>query len=78
MQSMKSSSRDVLSNGDAVAQVSVLLVDDHPVMRAGVKALLSAERDLRVVAEADNGQAAVTQASNSLPAVILMDVSLPQ
>jgi DNA-binding NarL/FixJ family response regulator len=59
------------------APIRLLLVDDHPVMRAGVKALLSAEKDLVVVAEADDGHGAVHAAAESLCDVILMDVSMP-
>src|SRR6187402_3427040 len=55
----------------------LILVDDHPVLRAGLKALLSAEHDLTVVAEADNGAAAVELAADLRPDLILMDVSLP-
>jgi len=56
----------------------LLLVDDHPVLRAGVKALLSAEPDLTVLAEADDGASAVELASSLKPDLVLMDVSLPR
>lgn len=55
----------------------VLLVDDHPIMREGVKMLLNAEEDLQVVAEADNGLKAVQLARETPVDVIIMDVSLP-
>ena len=55
----------------------LLLVDDHPVLRAGLKALLSAEPDLHVVAEADNGSTAVELALQLNPDLIVMDVTLP-
>src|SRR6188768_2897980 len=55
----------------------LLLVDDHPVLRAGLKALLSAEPDLHVVAEADNGSTAVELALQLIPDLIVMDVTLP-
>lgn len=58
--------------------VRVLLVDDHPVMRAGVSLLLSAETDLRIVGETDNGVDAVQLARELTPHVVVMDVSLPQ
>src|SRR5689334_13185588 len=60
------------------AVVKILLVDDHPVMRAGVKTLLSAESDLEVIAETDNGLSAVSLAQKLKPDVVLMDVSLPE
>lgn len=56
----------------------VVLVDDHPLMREGVKSLLDAEPDIDVVAEADSGEAAVQVARETSPDVILMDVSLPE
>jgi DNA-binding NarL/FixJ family response regulator len=56
----------------------LLLVDDHPVLRAGLKAMLSAETNLQVVAEADNGATAVELALELLPNIILMDVTLPR
>ena len=55
----------------------LLLVDDHPVLRAGLKAMLSAEADLHVVAEADDGASAVDLALELSPDLILMDVTLP-
>lgn len=55
----------------------MLLVDDHPVLRAGLKALLSAESDLSIVAEAATGRSAVELARSLRPDLIVMDVSLP-
>ena len=53
--------------------VRVMLVDDHPVMRAGVATLLGVEPDLVVVAEADDGISAVRLAKELTPDVIVMD-----
>jgi two-component system response regulator NreC len=58
-------------------RLRLLLVDDHPVLRAGLSVLLSAEPDLSVVAEADTGRAAVELAQSLHPDLIVMDVSLP-
>ena len=57
--------------------IDVLLVDDHPLVRAGLAGLLSATDDVRVVGEADDGAAAVTQAQALEPDVVLMDISMP-
>jgi DNA-binding NarL/FixJ family response regulator len=58
-------------------KVSVLLVDDHPVVRRGLIALLETEADLVVIEEADNGRAAVALAQKTRPDVVIMDVSMP-
>ncbi len=62
---------------NATPMLKLVLVDDHPVLRAGLKAMLSAERDLSVIAEADNGRTAVELALDLHPDLVLMDVSLP-
>jgi DNA-binding NarL/FixJ family response regulator len=58
-------------------KISVLLVDDHPVVRQGLIALLETEPDLVVIEEADNGRAAVALAQKTRPDVVVMDVSMP-
>jgi DNA-binding NarL/FixJ family response regulator len=55
----------------------LLLADDHPVLRAGLKALLSAEPDFTVIAEAEDGARAVELASSMSPDLVVMDVSMP-
>jgi DNA-binding NarL/FixJ family response regulator len=60
-----------------IQPLRLLLVDDHPVLRAGLKALLCSQNDITVVAEADNGVAAVELALALNPDLTLMDVSLP-
>jgi DNA-binding NarL/FixJ family response regulator len=57
--------------------VRVLLVDDHPVVREGLRALLGAEDDLDVVGEASSGEEAVVQAARLRPDVVLMDLRMP-
>jgi DNA-binding NarL/FixJ family response regulator len=58
-------------------KVGVLLVDDHAVVRQGLRALLEAEGDLSVVGEAENGREAVLLARKALPDVVLMDLAMP-
>lgn len=57
--------------------IRVLLVDDHAVVRAGIRALLEVEDDLTVVGEAGTGEEGVLKASGLRPDVVLMDLSMP-
>ncbi|WP_211588920.1 response regulator [Allorhizocola rhizosphaerae] len=56
---------------------TVLIVDDHPVVREGLRAVLSAERDLEVVGQCGRGDEAVRLAGELRPGVVLMDLRLP-
>src|SRR5580658_5284682 len=58
-------------------KISVLLVDDHTVVRQGLRALLSQADDIEVVGEAENGRQAVQMAAKTQPNVVLMDVVMP-
>lgn len=55
----------------------IVLADDHPLLRAGVKALLDAEADLTVVGEAADGSVAMKLVAELAPAVLVLGVSLP-
>src|SRR3954470_16506828 len=57
--------------------ISVLLADDQALVRAGFRALLNAEPDIQVVAEAADGLEAVKQAQQTDPDVVLMDIRMP-
>jgi DNA-binding NarL/FixJ family response regulator len=57
--------------------IGVLLADDQPLMRAGLRALIDAEADMAVVAEASTGREAVELARRHRPQVVLMDVRMP-
>ncbi|HEV2637360.1 MAG TPA: response regulator transcription factor [Actinocrinis sp.] len=57
--------------------ISILIVDDHPVVRSGLAGMLAAEPDLRVVGEAENGEQAVAMAAELRPDVVLMDLRMP-
>jgi len=63
--------------GFADSSVRVLIVDDHAIVRKGIRALLSEAGGFEVVGEADNGQAAVLRAQETRPDVILMDLLMP-
>jgi DNA-binding NarL/FixJ family response regulator len=58
-------------------KIRVLLADDHAVVRQGLRALLEAEDDFVVIAEAENGRQAVAQTKKHLPDVVVMDVAMP-
>jgi DNA-binding NarL/FixJ family response regulator len=58
-------------------KIAVLLVDDHAVVRQGLRALLQAEGDIAVVGEAENGREAVILAKKHLPDVVVMDLAMP-
>ena len=58
-------------------KISVLLVDDHVVVRQGLRALLTAAGGLEVVGEAENGRRAVALARKTRPDVVVMDVAMP-
>ena len=55
----------------------LLLADDHPLFRAGVRSLLGAQRDMEVVAEVEDGAGAVEAARKHKPDVVVIDVSMP-
>ena len=57
--------------------IRVVVVDDQPLVRAGIAMLVNAEEDIAVVAEATDGQEALTQVRAQRPDVVLMDVRMP-
>jgi DNA-binding NarL/FixJ family response regulator len=60
------------------SKIRVILVEDHPVLRAGVGTLLRREDDLEMIGEAENGLLGVQLAQQLEPDVVIMDVSLPE
>jgi two-component system response regulator NreC len=66
---------DVPSNKGV--KIRVLLADDHAIVREGVKRILTAEPDLEVVGEAEDGLQAVEQAKKLKPDVAVLDISMP-
>ena len=58
-------------------QFDVLLVDDHKIMRDGIKAILNRSSEFRVVGEAENGTDAVQFVRKCRPQIVLMDIGLP-
>ena len=60
-----------------MTQIRVMVVDDHPMLRYGISALVDAEADMVVVGEASDGEEAIRIAAETEPDVILMDVVMP-
>ena len=58
-------------------KITVLLVDDHTVVRQGLRALLNQEEDIEVVGEAQNGREAVQMAAKTSPEIVIMDIVMP-
>ena len=57
--------------------ISVLLVDDHTVVRTGFRLLLESTPDVRVIAEADSGEAACRRYDETTPDIVVLDLSMP-
>ena len=58
--------------------IRLLMVDDHPIVRAGLQGMLASEDDFELVGEASTGVEAVDQARRLQPDVILMDLRMPE
>ena len=65
-----------MPNSDAV--IRILAVDDHALLRQGIAALVNAEPDMELVAEAANGQEAIAEFRKHRPDVTLMDLQMPE
>ena len=62
----------------AAGRIDVLIADDHPVVRTGLRGMLDGQPDLEVVGEAQNGEEAVELAGRLRPSVVLMDLRMPK
>ncbi len=64
--------------GESVQYVRILVADDHPIFRDGLRKLLEAETDFQVVGEASDGGEAIKMAQRLKPDVLLLDLAMPQ
>ncbi|HXM04845.1 MAG TPA: response regulator transcription factor [Chthoniobacterales bacterium] len=64
------------SSSDAV--ITVMIVDDHPVVREGLAAIFKSQKDIKVVGEASNGEEACEMSDQLLPDVLLLDLRMPK
>jgi DNA-binding NarL/FixJ family response regulator len=63
---------------DGSASVRILAVDDHPLFRSGIAALLATQPDMNLIAEATNGREAIQQFRAHRPDITLMDLQMPE
>jgi DNA-binding NarL/FixJ family response regulator len=59
-------------------QIKVMIVDDHPLMRSGIAGEINAQQDMKVVAEAEDGESALELFRKHLPDITLMDLKMPK
>ena len=59
-------------------KITILMADDHPVVRAGIRGMLETQDEFQVIAEAENGREAFEQIAKLIPDVVLMDLRMPE
>jgi len=64
--------------GGEMEIIKVLVVDEHPLAREGVRALLQTDSEIRVVGQAQDGQEAIAKVLEYQPDIVLMDLQLPK
>ncbi len=57
--------------------INIILVDDHPIIRQGLRGLLETEPDLKVIAEANDGQSALHAIEGNKADIVILDISMP-
>ena len=61
-----------------MSKIRVLVVDDHTIMRDGIRALLGVHDDIEIVGEASEGKEAISKAQELAPDVVIMDIAMPE
>lgn len=61
-----------------MSKIDIVIADDHPVVRGGLKMVLEEQEDLRVVAEAEDGEAALTLIQRHKPDIAIVDIAMPK
>src|SRR5436309_15997901 len=74
---MKVATPSITTRKEKKSRIKVLLADDHPFIRAGVRSFLLKHDQIEVVGEASNGPEAIAQATQLSPDVIIMDLEMP-
>ena len=64
--------------GDLMQRIRVLIVDDHAIVREGLRAIMESRPDIEVVGEAADGEAALAKVTEFRPDVVLMDITMPR
>ena len=67
-----------MASGANASQISVLIADDHPVLRAGLRQVLERDPSIRVIAEVGNGEAAFDRIQIDRPDVAILDIEMPK
>jgi two-component system, NarL family, response regulator NreC len=69
--------QETVADASARAKIRILVVDDHTILRVGLRMMLNAQPDIEVIGEASDGNQAVSEAMRLVPDVILMDIAMP-
>src|SRR5580692_1848386 len=65
-------------SNDRLQQIRILIADDHPVVRIGVRNMLQVDQGLEVIGEASDGDEAITETLALLPDILLLDLQMPR
>jgi len=69
--------QETVADASARTKIRILVVDDHTILRVGLRMMLNAQPDIEVIGEASDGNQAVSEAMRLVPDVILMDIAMP-